>query len=135
MRARKELYASPDKYVGKSVTVCGWVRTFRDSSQIAFLELADGTCFSESDRDILLKAEGEMPHAHSGAAIFNGLNRFSTIWALAQVALHFLTRRDPDVMHDYGKMRGFKQFLLTAELDRIKLLFDENPDYFSDIIP
>ena len=57
------------------------------------------------------------------------------IWALAQVALHFLTRRDPDVMHDYGKMRGFKQFLLTAELNRIKLLFDENPDYFSDIIP
>ncbi len=33
-------------YLGKTVTVCGWVRTFRDSSQVAFLELADGTCFS-----------------------------------------------------------------------------------------
>ena len=33
----KELYSSPDKYVGKSVTVCGWVRTARDSKTIAFV--------------------------------------------------------------------------------------------------
>lgn len=32
--------------LGKSVTVCGWVRTFRDSAQVAFLELADGTSFA-----------------------------------------------------------------------------------------
>lgn len=32
--------------LGKTVTVCGWVRTFRDSAQVAFLELADGTSFS-----------------------------------------------------------------------------------------
>ncbi len=32
--------------LGKSVTVCGWVRTFRDSAQGAFLELADGTSFA-----------------------------------------------------------------------------------------
>lgn len=30
-------------YVGKSVTVCGWVRTSRDSKNMAFLELNDGT--------------------------------------------------------------------------------------------
>ncbi|MDE6058559.1 MAG: asparagine--tRNA ligase [Clostridia bacterium] len=33
-------------YLGKTVTVCGWVRTFRDSSAVSFLELADGTSFS-----------------------------------------------------------------------------------------
>ncbi len=33
-------------YLGKEVTVCGWVRTSRDSSAVAFLELSDGTCFS-----------------------------------------------------------------------------------------
>lgn len=33
-------------YMGKSVTVCGWVRTFRDSSSVCFLELADGTSFA-----------------------------------------------------------------------------------------
>ncbi len=41
----KELYSSPDKYVGKSVTVCGWVRTARDSKTIAFVEINDGTAF------------------------------------------------------------------------------------------
>lgn len=30
-------------YVGKSVTVCGWLRTSRDSKNMAFLELNDGT--------------------------------------------------------------------------------------------
>ncbi len=30
-------------YIGQSVTVCGWVRTSRDSKNMAFLELNDGT--------------------------------------------------------------------------------------------
>ena len=33
--------------VGTSVVVCGWVRTFRDSAQICFLELSDGTSFKK----------------------------------------------------------------------------------------
>lgn len=32
-----------DANMGKSVTVCGWVRTSRDSKNVAFLELNDGT--------------------------------------------------------------------------------------------
>ena len=39
------------------------------------------------------------------------------------------------VLSDYGKMLGFKRFLLTAELSRIEMLFEEDPDYFSHIIP
>ncbi len=31
--------------VGREVVVCGWVRTFRDSAQVAFLELSDGSSF------------------------------------------------------------------------------------------
>ncbi len=31
--------------LGQEVVVCGWVRTFRESAQVAFLELADGTSF------------------------------------------------------------------------------------------
>ena len=30
-------------YIGKKVTVCGWVRTARDSKNVAFIELNDGT--------------------------------------------------------------------------------------------
>ncbi len=33
--------------VGLDAVVCGWVRTFRDSAQVAFLELSDGTSFEK----------------------------------------------------------------------------------------
>jgi asparaginyl-tRNA synthetase len=32
-------------YVGQKITVCGWVRTSRDSKNMAFLEINDGTSF------------------------------------------------------------------------------------------
>ena len=31
------------EYIGTNVTVCGWVRTSRDSKNMAFIELNDGT--------------------------------------------------------------------------------------------
>ena len=40
----KQLYATPDAYLQKEVTLCGWVRTARDSKTISFIELNDGTC-------------------------------------------------------------------------------------------
>lgn len=33
------------------------------------------------------------------------------------------------------KIIGFKNFLVTAELDRLKMLVDENPEYFYSILP
>ncbi len=32
---------------GASVVVCGWVRTFRESAQVSFLEISDGTSFKK----------------------------------------------------------------------------------------
>ena len=40
----KDLFTSSDKYSNGSVTVCGWVRTARESKSISFIELNDGTC-------------------------------------------------------------------------------------------
>ena len=40
----RELFLNSEVYKDKSVTVCGWVRTWRDSKGIAFIELNDGTC-------------------------------------------------------------------------------------------
>ena len=40
----KDLFASSDKYSNGSVTVCGWVRTARESKSISFIDLNDGTC-------------------------------------------------------------------------------------------
>lgn len=34
-----------------------------------------------------------------------------------------------------GKILGFKEFIRTAELDRIKKLSEENPSYFYDVLP
>ena len=34
-----------------------------------------------------------------------------------------------------GKLMGLKEFIRTAELPRLKLLMDENPEYFYDILP
>mgnify|MGYP004464902933 FL=1 len=38
----KDIVTKPE-YVGQSVTVCGWVRTARNSKNVAFIELNDGT--------------------------------------------------------------------------------------------
>ena len=40
-----KLYGDIKSFAGKSVTVCGWVRTIRASKSIAFLELNDGSSF------------------------------------------------------------------------------------------
>lgn len=40
-----ELYQNSETLGGKQVTVCGWVRTIRDSKALGFIELNDGSCF------------------------------------------------------------------------------------------
>lgn len=42
----KQLFSAADKFVNGEVTVCGWVRTWRDSKSVAFIELNDGTCLN-----------------------------------------------------------------------------------------
>lgn len=39
------LFATPDSYTGKEITVCGWIKTSRQSKNISFIELNDGSCF------------------------------------------------------------------------------------------
>lgn len=41
----REILTDP-AYIGKEATVCGWVRTSRDSKNMAFIELNDGTSLS-----------------------------------------------------------------------------------------
>ena len=47
----------------------------------------------------------------------------------------YIAYRNKATLRDYGKLLGFKKFLLKAELPKIQLLFEENPEYFSDILP
>lgn len=39
------LYADCARFEGQSITVCGWVKTIRDSKALGFIELNDGSCF------------------------------------------------------------------------------------------
>lgn len=41
----RELFASPEDYLGQSIMVSGWVRTVRVSSSFGFIELNDGSHF------------------------------------------------------------------------------------------
>ena len=41
----KELYANPESFAGKNVTVAGWCRSVRASNAFGFIELNDGSCF------------------------------------------------------------------------------------------
>lgn len=40
----KDVQSAPETHAGK-ITVCGWVRTVRESKTLGFIELVDGTCF------------------------------------------------------------------------------------------
>lgn len=38
------LFANPDEFEGKEITVCGWAKAIRDQKHMAFISLSDGTC-------------------------------------------------------------------------------------------
>ena len=42
----KEIFASPEQLAGKEITVAGWARTIRSSNAFGFIELNDGSYFS-----------------------------------------------------------------------------------------
>ncbi|MDE6504477.1 MAG: DUF2207 domain-containing protein [Clostridia bacterium] len=57
-------------------------------------------------------------------------------WIVGAFVLpNYIAYRTEKSYGDYGKLLGFKGFLLKAELPKIQLLFDENPEYFTDILP
>ncbi|MBR6335828.1 MAG: asparagine--tRNA ligase [Clostridia bacterium] len=40
-----EIYKNPDAFADSKISVCGWVKTIRDSKAIGFAEINDGSCF------------------------------------------------------------------------------------------
>src|SRR5690554_3543116 len=41
----KQIFRESDPFIGKQITVSGWIRTLRDSKNFGFIELNDGTFF------------------------------------------------------------------------------------------
>ena len=58
------------------------------------------------------------------------------VWAVCLFVCPYLVKgvRTEEAQKTYGRLKGFETFLLKAELPRIQLLFDKNPEYFSDIL-
>lgn len=68
----KQIYLRPADFGGKNITVCGWVRTVRDSKAFGFIELNDGGYFKNSqivfEREIL-KNFDEIAGLNVGSAV------------------------------------------------------------------
>ena len=61
-----DIFKDSNKYIGQNVTtICGWVRTSRDSKNVAFLEINDGTTFKHIqvviDKSVILNYAECMP--------------------------------------------------------------------------
>lgn len=58
-------------------------------------------------------------------------------WAVCLFVLPHFTYGLPSskTNNEYARIYGFRQFLMYTELERIQLVFDENPDYFAKILP
>ena len=41
----RELYRNREEYIGKKITVGGWIRSIRDSKTFGFIVVNDGTFF------------------------------------------------------------------------------------------
>ena len=69
-RIRSLLEEKPD---GRRVTACGWVRTRRESKEVWFLEINDGSCLKNLQVIIDLTAAREVPdeldRANTGASV------------------------------------------------------------------
>ena len=40
-----DIYRDSKAFENKEITVCGWIRTLRDSKTLGFIEINDGSCF------------------------------------------------------------------------------------------
>ena len=68
----RQLYGDAEGFGGRQVTVCGWVRTLRDSKAFGFIELNDGSFFKNCqvvfEREKLANYD-EIAHQNVGASL------------------------------------------------------------------
>lgn len=66
---------------------------------------------------------------------------FKLVWIMLAVLLlgslstHFIRCFTKEELAVRGKVLGFKNFLVTAELDRLNLMLEQDPEYYYNILP
>lgn len=68
---------------------------------------------------------------------YAGLLFINLAWiaVCAAVMPQIIGARTEEAERIYGRMLGFRRFILTAELSRMELLLEKNPSYFYEILP
>jgi uncharacterized membrane protein YgcG len=105
-------------------------QVFEMSSKIAtgagiFLSLIPLVGFSMLAATAVLKREVFMLALAMGAAAF----------LIAVICTVFMRRRSDYSLLLLGRLKGFKNFIKAADLDRINALVNEDPKYFYNILP
>ena len=100
----REIVKKPTDYYGKEVSVEGWIRTIRSSNKFGFIELNDGTTFS----NIQIVFEDEMSN-------FNEVTKYRTG---AAVEIKGVLVETPEAKQDY-----------EIKAQTINLLADSDPDF------
>ena len=87
---------------------------------------------------VLLLAAGVVVSAMVSVSLMGSLWLFILVPVSTIVTLFFVTlmhARTKQSAKWQGQILGLKEFIRSAELDRLKLLAEENPEYFYDIMP
>ena len=73
----KQIFADPETFSGKEITVAGWVRSIRDMKNFGFISLNDGSCFQPlqvvMERDRLADYDAIVGQNVGAALICKGL--------------------------------------------------------------
>ena len=126
----RELFVDTEKYVGTSVTVCGWVRTARDSKNVSFLEINDGTCFrnlqiviDKGNTPDLVYDSGNMPVGTSLKAVGTLVASDRNICELNLTSVEILGACPND--YPLQKKRHTQEFLRTIPHLRVRTRYFE----------
>ena len=109
----RQLFAAPESFDGAEVTVCGWVRTIRDSKAIGFIELNDGSAFK--NLQIILETEKV-----SNFAEIVKLNVGSAICVRGRVIL------TPHVSGNYNQQSTYDTVIAMA-VENLQRYLDKQP--------
>ena len=119
MEEVSRIFALPEKYEGREVTVGGWIKSNRDSKNIGFIALDDGTCF----RNLQLVYSADLPNFAEVAK----LNISSAIIATGKIVLTPQAKQPLEMQVTKIEVEGVHAGLSAAEEETYAGIPSYNP--------
>ena len=118
----KDILCTPD-YIGRDVTVCGWVRTARDSKNMAFLALNDGTTLSHCQ--IVIDKNGGVELPAEAAKLGAAIKVIGTVVVNENNGTHEINAKEITVLGvcpaDYPLQKKFQKLETLREMPHIRV--------------